>query len=259
FHQIVVCVCVCVCVCTNCCFLVSVQHRDIALVLCSETFGERIYGLDGEEKWHADFRLKKGVMTLPQFADPGYYPEGAYETAVSEIEVCKSNLGTMLKAYKNPAEPKDAPQSAIYSKNRVELGSKNTLICYISGFYPARIGVSWTRNNVNVTSEASLSRYYITDDGTFNLVSALSFTPEEGDIYTCTVEHVALDRPQTKTWEVQVELPGVGASVFCGVGLAVGLLGVAVGTFFLVKGNNSSRVARTSTFSRNLNNLRGSY
>uniref|UniRef100_A0A3B1JVY5 Ig-like domain-containing protein n=1 Tax=Astyanax mexicanus TaxID=7994 RepID=A0A3B1JVY5_ASTMX len=213
-------------------------HRDIALVLCSETFGERIYGLDGEEKWHADFRLKKGVMTLPQFADPGYYPEGAYETAVSEIEVCKSNLGTMLKAYKNPAEPKDAPQSAIYSKNRVELGSKNTLICYISGFYPARIGVSWTRNNVNVTSEASLSRYYITDDGTFNLVSALSFTPEEGDIYTCTVEHVALDRPQTKTWEVQVELPGVGASVFCGVGLAVGLLGVAVGTFFLVKGNN---------------------
>uniref|UniRef100_A0A3B1K124 Ig-like domain-containing protein n=1 Tax=Astyanax mexicanus TaxID=7994 RepID=A0A3B1K124_ASTMX len=237
------CVCVCVCVC----------HRDIALVLCSETFGERIYGLDGEEKWHADFRLKKGVMTLPQFADPGYYPEGAYETAVSEIEVCKSNLGTMLKAYKNPAEPKDAPQSAIYSKNRVELGSKNTLICYISGFYPARIGVSWTRNNVNVTSEASLSRYYITDDGTFNLVSALSFTPEEGDIYTCTVEHNAQTIIQLYSLhlviqvflcfvcvctEVQVELPGVGASVFCGVGLAVGLLGVAVGTFFLVKGNN---------------------
>uniref|UniRef100_A0A3B1IXK3 Ig-like domain-containing protein n=1 Tax=Astyanax mexicanus TaxID=7994 RepID=A0A3B1IXK3_ASTMX len=213
------------------CSLSGMLNTDIALVLCSETFGERIYGLDGEEKWHADFRLKKGVMTLPQFADPGYYPEGAYETAVSEIEVCKSNLGTILYLVNKHI-------NRTSKINIVELGSKNTLICYISGFYPARIGVSWTRNNVNVTSEASLSRYYITDDGTFNLVSALSFTPEEGDIYTCTVEHVALDRPQTKTWEVQVELPGVGASVFCGVGLAVGLLGVAVGTFFLVKGNN---------------------
>uniref|UniRef100_A0A3B1K4E1 H-2 class II histocompatibility antigen, A-Q alpha chain-like n=1 Tax=Astyanax mexicanus TaxID=7994 RepID=A0A3B1K4E1_ASTMX len=220
--------CVCVCVCTDCCFLVSVLHRDISLILCSETDREQIYGLDGEEMWHADFRLEKGVMTLPQFADPYSYVEGTYEGAVSNIETCKSNLANSKKANNYPAEPKDDPHVSVYSKDDVVLGYKNTLICYISGFYPAHVGVSWTRNNVNVTDEASLSRYYVNDDGSFNLVSALSFTPEEGDIYTLPL------------WRHGAELPdaGVGASVFCGVGLAAGLLGVAVGTFFLVKGNN---------------------
>uniref|UniRef100_A0A3B4CW34 Ig-like domain-containing protein n=1 Tax=Pygocentrus nattereri TaxID=42514 RepID=A0A3B4CW34_PYGNA len=91
-----------------------------------------------------------------------------------------------------------APQSSIYTKNRVQLGSKNTLICYITGFYPAHIGVSWTKNNVNVTSEATLSRYYVTDDGTFNLISHLSITPEEDDIYTCT--HASSKEPIIYHW-----------------------------------------------------------
>ncbi|KAL6456307.1 hypothetical protein MHYP_G00348500 [Metynnis hypsauchen] len=214
------------------------QHKDIGLTVCSETDKEEIYGLDGEEKWHADFIQEKGVETLPDFADPASYPEGAYEQAAGDVETCKQNLDVYVKGTKSPAEPKVAPQTSIYSKSDVELGSKNTLICHITGFYPPRVGVQWTRNNVKVTDEASLSRYYITDDGTFNLISTLSFTPEQGDIYTCTVEHAALDRPLTKTWDVQVALPGVGPAVFCGVGLAAGLLGVAAGTFFLVKGNN---------------------
>ncbi|XP_037392177.1 H-2 class II histocompatibility antigen, A-K alpha chain-like [Pygocentrus nattereri] len=214
------------------------KHKDIRLVVCSDTEKEQIYGLDGEEMWHADFTQGKEVMTMPDFADPSYYEEGAYEGAVANAETCKQNLALFVKATKSPAEPKVAPQTSIYSKSDVELGARNTLICHITGFYPARVGVQWTRNDVKVTDEASLSRYYVTDDRTFNLISTLSFTPKQGDIYTCTVEHVALDRPLTKTWDVQVALPSVGPAVFCGVGLAAGLLGVAAGTFFLVKGNN---------------------
>ncbi|XP_066500555.1 H-2 class II histocompatibility antigen, A-U alpha chain-like [Hoplias malabaricus] len=217
----------------------AVKHRDLGLKLCSDSEGEVIFGLDGEEMWHADFSLEKGVMILPQFADPFSFAEGTYELAVNDIEVCRGNLGKSIKANKKPPIPKVAPQSSVYTKSSVQLGSKNTLICYITGFYPPHVEVSWTRNNVNVTDEASLSRYYInTEDSTFKLVSTLSFTPEEGDIYSCSVQHTALDRALTKTWEVDLALPGVGASVFCGVGLAGGLLGVAVGTFFLTKGNN---------------------
>lgn len=40
--------------------------------------------------------------------------------------------------------------------------------------------------------------------------------------------------------DVQVSQPSVGPAVFCGVGLTVGLLGVAAGTFFLIKGNECS-------------------
>ncbi|KAI4881964.1 hypothetical protein NFI96_029692 [Prochilodus magdalenae] len=231
----------CVCMCTDVLYsflFSSVQHTDIAVNLCSDTDGEKIFGLDGEEMWHADFTQGKGEMTMPQFADPSSYVEGTYEGAVTNQAICKQNLKIAIGSHKNPPEPKNAPQTSVYSKADVQLGSQNTLICYITGFYPPQVTVSWTRNNVKVSDQVSLSRYYPTSDGTFNLISHLSFTPEQGDIYTCTVEHTALDRPLTKTWDVQVALPGVGPSVFCGVGLAAGLLGVAVGTFFLVKGNN---------------------
>ncbi|KAI4880981.1 hypothetical protein NFI96_013662, partial [Prochilodus magdalenae] len=216
----------------------KVQHKDIAVLLCSNSEREMMYGVDGEESWHADFTQEKGVMTLPQFADNVTYVEGAYASAVIYMDYCKQNLQKSIQDSKHPAEPKVAPQTSVYSRNDVQLGLKNTLVCYIAGFYPPEVTVSWTRNNVNVTNQATRSRYYITVDGAFNLVSHLSFTPEQGDIYTCTVEHTALDRPLTKIWDVQVALPSVGPSVFCGVGLAAGLLGVAVGTFFLVKGND---------------------
>ncbi len=38
--------------------------------------------------------------------------------------------------------------------------------------------------------------------------------------------------------DVEVAMPSVGPAVFCGVGLTLGLLGVAMGTFFIIKGNN---------------------
>ncbi|XP_072538659.1 H-2 class II histocompatibility antigen, A-K alpha chain-like [Salminus brasiliensis] len=215
-----------------------VVHKDITVTLCSSSFREYMYGLDGEEKYHADFSKGEGVMTLPDFADPFLYPIGFYQLALGDVEICKNNLEFCAKRLKYPAEPQDAPQSSIYPKDDVQLGSRNSLVCYITGFYPPGVGVSWTRNNVNMTDEARFSTYYINTDGAYKLASALSFTPEEGDIYTCTVEHSALERPLTKTWDVQVALSGagVGGSVFCGVGLAAGLLGVAVGTFFLIKG-----------------------
>lgn len=37
--------------------------------------------------------------------------------------------------------------------------------------------------------------------------------------------------------EVDIHEISIGPAVFCGVGLSLGLLGVAAGTFFFVKGN----------------------
>ncbi|XP_066499270.1 H-2 class II histocompatibility antigen, A-B alpha chain-like isoform X2 [Hoplias malabaricus] len=181
----------------------AVKHQDLTIGLCSDSERESIYGLDGEEMWNADFSLEKGDMTLPQFADPFTYEEGTYEAAVYYIKICRNILGHIIQSYNNPPIPQVAPQSSVYTKSSAKLGSKNTLICHITGFYPPHVEVSWTRNNVNVTDEASLSRYYInTEDITFKLISTLSFTPEEGDIYSCSVQHTALDRALTKTWVV---------------------------------------------------------
>ncbi|CAM4714896.1 unnamed protein product [Leuciscus chuanchicus] len=213
-------------------------HEDFIIGICSDTEAERMIGFDEEELWHADFNQKKGVETLPDFGDPISFP-GFYERSVQNMAICRSNLAKRIKGFKSPPPEMDAPETSIYPKNDVQLGFKNTLICHVTGFYPPSVSISWTKNNVNVTEDMSLSQYRPRNDGTYNIFSTLKFTPDEGDIYSCTVNHRALrGQPQTKTWDVDVDLPGVGPAVFCGVGLTLGLLGVATGTFFLVKGNN---------------------
>jgi len=94
----------------------------------------------------------------------------------------------------------ESPYTSIYPRNEVKLNVKNALICHVTGFFPPPVKVSWTKNNVNVTDGSTVSRYYPNKDGTLNVISRLSFIPEEGDIYSCSVEHKALQQPQTRTW-----------------------------------------------------------
>ncbi|KAL0186705.1 hypothetical protein M9458_018375, partial [Cirrhinus mrigala] len=94
----------------------------------------------------------------------------------------------------------EPPWTSLYPRNDVKLNVRNNLICLVSGFFPPPVRISWTKNNVNVTDEATLSKYYPNKDGTLNAFSRLSFIPEEGDIYSCSAEHKALQQPQTRTW-----------------------------------------------------------
>ncbi|KAI4896301.1 hypothetical protein NFI96_023573 [Prochilodus magdalenae] len=198
------------------------MHLDIQLSGCTESDKEFIIEHDEEELIHSDFKKKDIVIKQPDFSDPIGW-SGFYDTSVSEQEICKHNHDTAAKAYNNPPEAVDAPHSSIYPRDDVLLGTKNTLICHVTGFFPPPVNVSWTKNNMDVTDGTTLSQFYPNQDGTYNQFSHLSFTPEEGDIYSCTVKHKGLQKPNTKTWEVDVELPGVGPSVFCGVGLTAGL------------------------------------
>uniref|UniRef100_A0A3P9DP75 HLA class II histocompatibility antigen, DR alpha chain-like n=1 Tax=Maylandia zebra TaxID=106582 RepID=A0A3P9DP75_9CICH len=208
-------------------------HSDISTVGCSDSDGEYMYGLDGEEKWYADFNKKEMIYPQPPFMDHGTYP-GAYEQAVANQQVCKTNLQTTDHVYRNT--------DVFIFVDEVEFGEKNYLICYVTGFYPAPVNVSWTKNGQKVTG-SSINVPYPNKDGTFTQISRLDFTPQQGDVYSCAVQHLALTEPLTKIYDVQASGqsdPGVGPSVFCGVGLTVGLLGVAAGTFFLIKGNECS-------------------
>uniref|UniRef100_A0A673HZM0 Ig-like domain-containing protein n=1 Tax=Sinocyclocheilus rhinocerous TaxID=307959 RepID=A0A673HZM0_9TELE len=174
---------------------VSVVHNSFVFTGCSDTEKEELYGTDGEEVFHSDFIGKKGLLTLPDFADfvnsTSY--DGFYEQSVGSLEVCRNYLDIQIKAYK-------PPHTSIYSKYDVMVGVENDLICHMTGFFPPPVIISWTKNSVNVT-EFMNSQYRPNHDGTFNIFSHLKITPEEGDIYSCTVGHKAiLGQPQTKTW-----------------------------------------------------------
>ncbi|KAF4115209.1 H-2 class II histocompatibility antigen, A-U alpha chain-like isoform X1 [Onychostoma macrolepis] len=216
------------------------EHEAFQITTCSDTEEEYYIGYDEEELWHADFKKKRGVETIPDFTEQTTFPE-FYELGVDNMVGCKHDLPTFTDAFKSIPQVADldAPQTSIYPKNIVQLGIQNTLVCHVTGFFPPFVSISWTKNNVNVTEGIRLSQYRPKNDGTFNIFSTLKFTPVEGDIYSCTVNHETLQgQPQTKIWDVEVAMPSVGPAVFCGVGLTLGLLGVAMGTFFIVKGNN---------------------
>ncbi|ROL48097.1 HLA class II histocompatibility antigen, DP alpha 1 chain [Anabarilius grahami] len=213
-------------------------HNFFTINGCSDTEKESMYGTDGEEIWHADFTQKMGVVTLPDFADPMSFP-GFYEASVADQEVCKNNLAVCIKAYKSPAEEMEPPETFIYPKDDVQLGVENTLICHVTGFFPPPVSVSWTKNNVIVTEGVSLSQYRPRNDGSFHIFSSLKIIPEERDIYSCRVNHRALQGPQTKIWgvrETAARPPSLGPALFCGAGFTLALLGVATGIFFFIKG-----------------------
>nr|XP_046236732.1 RLA class II histocompatibility antigen, DP alpha-1 chain-like [Scatophagus argus] len=222
------------------CVSADSQHEDLAIGGCSASDGEEMTSVDGEEKWYADFINKRGVEPQPSFIDHVSCP-GCYEQAVANQQICRDNLQKALRALKNPPVELDPPSSPIvYTRDDVEVGQKNVLICHVTGFYPAPVNVSWTKNGVQVTEGTSINVPFPNKDGSFRQTSRLEFVPQQGDMYSCTVRHRALDQPLTRIWDVEVKQPGVGPAVFCGLGLTVGLLGVAAGTFFLIKGNECS-------------------
>ncbi|XP_059403078.1 H-2 class II histocompatibility antigen, A-U alpha chain-like [Carassius carassius] len=232
----------------------QLEHNDFSTTGCSGTDNESMIGSDGEEAWHADFNQKTGVVTLPDFADPMSF-SGFYEASVAQQEVCKQNLAVLIKAYKSPPEEMDPPETSIYPRNYVQLGVENTLICHVMAFFPPPVNVSWAKNNVIVTGDVSLSQYRPNRDGSFHVFSSLKITPEEKDIYSCTVNHQALQgQPQTRIWSVPAAaavLPSVGPALFCGVGLTLGLLGVATGLFFIIK----ATVTDTPDMAKNIKHL----
>ena len=120
---------------------------------------------------------------------------------------CITDIMVLLKPQRNGGTEwwqvclsTDAPHSTIYTQDDVELGMENTLICHVTGFYPAPVTVWWTRNGENVTEGVSISPPYPNKDFTFNQVSSLTFTPGEGDIYSCSVQHMSLTEPLTRIW-----------------------------------------------------------
>ncbi|XP_039465056.1 RLA class II histocompatibility antigen, DP alpha-1 chain-like [Oreochromis aureus] len=204
---------------------------------CSDTDGEDVLILDNEVVWYADFNKHTGVDSLPAFADHPHWQEGMYEEAVANQQICRQNLKMARSAMKDFPKERDAPDSVeIYTIVNVEIGVQNTLICHVTGFYPAPVNVTWNKNTKKVVEGTSITVPLSNKDGTFSQTSKLDFVPKGGDVYVCIVEHVSLTAPLTKIYEVDDVEPILGPAIFCGVGLTVGVLGVAAGIYLFIRG-----------------------
>ncbi|XP_053199674.1 RLA class II histocompatibility antigen, DP alpha-1 chain-like [Scomber japonicus] len=190
--------------CVLCVSFCAKDHEDLAITGCSDSDGEKMFGLDGEEVWYADFNKGKGVVALPPFAKPINFP-GGYENALNGQQVCKSNLKNCRIGMKDIPLEYDPPSGhTLYSRDEVELGVQNTLICHVTGFYPAPVKVDWTKNGKTVTEGTSINVPYPNKDGSFSQSSRLEFIPQQGDMYSCSVSHPTLSKPLTRFWGEKV-------------------------------------------------------
>ncbi|CAI5685956.1 unnamed protein product [Oreochromis niloticus] len=226
------------------CVSADALHEDIHVIGCSYIHGGVMFGLDREELWYADFEKQMDVSPQPTFIQPVGFGDGAYEAAVSNLDTCRQFLHITRESLKDYPAQRDAPSGVmIYPRNEVELRVKNTLICHVTGFYPAPVKVSWTKNGRITTGGSSINNPYPNKNGTFTQIARLKFIPQQGDVYSCTVEHLALTEPLTKIYNVEMPetpetpKPSVGPAVFCAVAVIIGLLSAAGGTFFILKAN----------------------
>uniref|UniRef100_A0A4W4DQ93 Ig-like domain-containing protein n=1 Tax=Electrophorus electricus TaxID=8005 RepID=A0A4W4DQ93_ELEEL len=166
---------------------------------CNETSYELSVMYEEEIIVYFDDKEDRVIYTLPDFAAPIMIPDLIKNTHKGG-EFCKMALAVLNDVYGRAPEDTVPPWSSIYPKTETVVNIKNTLICHVTGFFPPPVRVLWSRNDVNMTEGVYVSPYYHNIDGTFNVFSALAFTPEDGDIFSCTVEHQALQGPQTRMW-----------------------------------------------------------
>lgn len=75
------------------------------------------------------------------------------------------------------------------------------LACYVWGFYPADVIITWRRNEQEVLPHGSAHKIVQPNgDWTYQTVSHLATTPSFGDTYTCVVEHMGAPELILQDW-----------------------------------------------------------
>uniref|UniRef100_A0A3Q1GN59 H-2 class II histocompatibility antigen, A-Q alpha chain-like n=1 Tax=Acanthochromis polyacanthus TaxID=80966 RepID=A0A3Q1GN59_9TELE len=177
---------------------------------------------------YADFNKGEMVMAVPKLPQSvKEWKKRAYEIAKTSIAHCHSSLFTAKGA--DPGSPmrQEAPDSFVYTRYGGEEDVFNTLYCLANHFYPATINFTWAKNGVEVTEGVFNLRYQHNADGTFHRISTLTFTPQEGDVYSCKVEHQLKEKKKRSSVSP--------AAVFFIVSLVLCLMGIATGVFFFNK------------------------
>uniref|UniRef100_A0A8C0DJI7 Ig-like domain-containing protein n=1 Tax=Balaenoptera musculus TaxID=9771 RepID=A0A8C0DJI7_BALMU len=103
------------------------------------------------------------------------------------------------------AEGRDSPlePTVTISPSKTEaLNHHNLLVCSVADFYPGQIKVRWFRNDQEETAGVVSTPLIRNGDWTFQMLVMLEMTPQQGDVYTCHVEHPSLQSPIMVEWRL---------------------------------------------------------
>ncbi|XP_069880156.1 H-2 class II histocompatibility antigen, E-S beta chain-like [Dipodomys merriami] len=154
--------------------------------------------------------------------------QGELERARAEVDtVCRHNYG-FAEGFLLQRRVK--PVVTVYPTKTEPLQHHNLLVCAVHGFYPGNIEVRWFRNGQEEEAGVVSTGLVFNGDWTFQIMVMLEMTPQQGDVYTCHVEHRSLDGPVTVEWKPQSG--SAQGKMMSGVGgFVLGLLFLGAGLF----------------------------
>ncbi|NXV01020.1 HB2L protein, partial [Cettia cetti] len=103
------------------------------------------------------------------------------------------------------------------------------LLCSVLDFYPAHIQVRWFQGQQELSGHVVATDVVANGDWSYQVLVLLETPPRRGLSYTCQVEHVSLEQPLRRHWEMPPDaarsktLTGIGGFVLGSVFLALGL------------------------------------
>ncbi|XP_058678629.1 class II histocompatibility antigen, B-L beta chain-like [Ammospiza nelsoni] len=76
------------------------------------------------------------------------------------------------------------------------------LLCSVMDFYPAAIQVRWFQGQQELSEHVVATNVVPNGDWTYQLLVLLETPPRRGLSYSCQVEHVSLEQPLRRHWEM---------------------------------------------------------
>ncbi|XP_060543785.1 HLA class II histocompatibility antigen, DR alpha chain [Pantherophis guttatus] len=195
---------------------------------------EFMFEFDDDEIFHVDLEQRETIWRLPEF---GRFTSFQAEGAQGNIAVLQSNLDILMKRSNYTPAVNVPPKVMVYPETMVEMEEPNILICMADGFSPPVLNMTWVKNGKPVTEGVQTMDYYPKKDHSFRRFSYLPFVPNADDYYACVVEHWGLTESLSKIWNANIPepLPETTENVICALGLAIGLVGIVIGTILMIK------------------------
>uniref|UniRef100_H9GC47 Beta-2-microglobulin n=1 Tax=Anolis carolinensis TaxID=28377 RepID=H9GC47_ANOCA len=91
------------------------------------------------------------------------------------------------------------PNVQVYSYNPVVKGKKNILHCYVDGFHPPEIKITFQKNGVLI-EKVETTELTFRLDWTFELLAYIPIVPDGKSNYSCIVVHSSITAPKNVTW-----------------------------------------------------------
>ncbi|XP_032533030.1 class II histocompatibility antigen, B-L beta chain-like [Chiroxiphia lanceolata] len=155
------------------------------------------------------------------------YLPGKLEYRRSAVDrLCRHNYDGFTPFMVNRRVPPSVSISLVPSSSQPGPGR---LLCSVMDFYPAPVQVRWFQDGQEVLKDVVATDVVPNGDWSYQVLVLLEIPPRRGVTYSCQVEHVSLEHPLSRHWEMPPDtvrskiLVGVGGFVLGSVFLALGL------------------------------------